>query len=102
MSQTEILIKLRELHEALAAINQSPHAEQIDEATIDALGQLITDAGSIVDQHREQSSGLVSDSNPPLMTHDDLLSRIQRFDSKHPRVGQFLSQVTDLLGMMGI
>ena len=46
MANTELLMRLRELHEELSSINDDlKAAEQVDEETVDALGQLVTDAG---------------------------------------------------------
>ena len=98
MPNTELLIKLRELHEELSSINDDlKSAEQVDEESIDALGQLVTDVSGLVDQAREIN---LHDEN--MSEHRDLLDRISQFESHHPRVTGFLSQVTDLLAMMGI
>ena len=98
MPNTELLIKLRDLHEELSAINDDlKTAEQVDDEAIDALGQLVTDACQLVDRaklaHAEESD---------LAERHDLLERIMKFESNHPRVTRFLSQITDVLAMMGI
>jgi hypothetical protein len=99
MSKTEILAKLRNLHEELAAINDDCKlSEQVDEQTIDALGQLITDAGAILDKYQDNFSTEVQ--TDPI--GQDLVERVQTFESKHPLVGRFLNQVSDLLGNMGV
>lgn len=97
MPKTELLVRLRELHEELSSINDDLRsADQVDEESIDALGQLVTDVSGLVDQAREVNS--IEDS----AGHHDLLDRISQFETQHPRVTGFLSQVTDLLAMMGI
>lgn len=98
MSNSEILIKLRNLHEALAAINNNHKlAQQVDEETIDALGQLVTDAGAILDRQK------LADETADTQTEGQaLLERIRRFETDHPGVTRLLSQVTDVLAMMGI
>lgn len=98
MSKTEILVKLRNLHEELAAINDDCKiSEQVDEATIDALGQLITDAGSILDRYQSNLHADIDEN-----ATQDLAERVRNFESRHPLVGRFLTQVSDLLGNMGI
>ena len=68
--------------------------------TIDALGQLVTDAGGILDQLKEGDSGF--DADTVRIEHEDLTDRIMKFESEHPQVTRFLHQVTDVLAMMGI
>ena len=98
MPNTELLVRLRDLHEELSSINDDlKSADQVDEDSIDALGQLVTDVSNLVDQAREIN--VDEDENPE---HHDLLDRISKFETQHPRVSGFLSQVTDLLAMMGI
>lgn len=98
MPKTELLVRLRDLHEELSSINDDlKSAEQVDEESIDALGQLVTDVSDLVDQARE-----VNLQEDKLAEHHDLLDRISQFETQHPRVTGFLSQVTDLLAMMGI
>ena len=99
MANTELLVRLRDLHEELASINDDLHTtEQVNDEIIDALGQLVTDVGGLVDQTKQ-----VIDSEVEIEPHrKDLLDRILQFESQHPRVTRFLSQMTDLLAMMGI
>jgi hypothetical protein len=98
MPNTELLVRLRDLHEELSSINDDLRsAEQVDEESIDALGQLVTDVSELVDQAHE-----VNGPEGTLPEHHDLLDRISKFETQHPRVTGFLSQVTDLLAMMGI
>lgn len=98
-NKSEILSKLRELHRELSEIKEEQDISGcVDEPTIDALGQLITDAGAILDQMKED----VSSSDTIREEHDDLTDRIMKFESEHPRVTGFLHQVTDVLAMMGI
>ena len=98
MPNTELLIKLRDLHEELSAINDDLRtAEQVDDEAIDALGQLVTDASELVDRAK-----LAQTVESDLAERHDLLDRIMKFESNHPRVTKFLSQITDVLAMMGI
>ena len=98
MPNTELLIKLRDLHEELSAINDDlKTAEQVDDEAIDALGQLVTDACELVDRAK-----LAQAAEADLAERHDLLNRIMKFESNHPRVTKFLSQITDVLAMMGI
>jgi hypothetical protein len=98
MTKNEILVKLRNLHEELAAINDDcKTSEQVDEATIDALGQLITDAGLIVDRYQSNVHPTINED-----ASQDLAERVRNFEARHPLVGRFLNQVSDLLGNMGI
>jgi len=101
MSKTEILAKLRSLHEELNAINDDCKAsEQVDDDTIDALGQLITDAVDMLDH--PPGEDLPSADSHPELDHNILKSRIEQFETEHPHVTRFLSQFSDLLAMMGI
>lgn len=98
MSKTEFLVRLRDLHEELSSINiDLDPSERVDEETIDALGQLATDVGQLVDQAKSQV-----ESETPAVEHRDMLDRVNAFEAQHPRVTRFLSQMTDLLAMMGI
>ena len=98
MPNTELLIKLRDLHEELSAINDDLNTvEQVDDEAIDALGQLVTDACELVDRAK-----LAQESETDLTDRHDLLDRIMKFETNHPRVTKFLSQITDVLAMMGI
>lgn len=99
MSNTELLIRLRDLHEELAGINDDlKMAESVDEATIDALGQLVTDVSEIVDRTKDVMNPVEEKKSE----HHDLLDEIARFETQHPRVMKFLSELTDLLAQMGI
>jgi hypothetical protein len=98
MSNSDILIKLREMHEELSAINDDlKSVEYVNEETIDALGQLVTDASVLVDQARQ-----AKDDETSLAERHDLLDRVMKFETDHPRVTRFLSQITDVLAMIGI
>ena len=99
MPNTKLLIRLRDLHGELADINDDmTYVDAVDSETIDALGQLVTDIGGLVDQARD----VTEVSEEELAERHEVLDRILTFESKHPRVVGFLSQVTDLLAMMGI
>ncbi len=96
-TNTDLLLRLRELHEELASINQRiDSVQEVDDATIDALGQLVTDVSTLVDRTREVQQP------EPLPEKNELVKRISEFESEHPSVTRFLSQMTDLLAMMGI
>lgn len=98
MPNTELLMRLRELHEELSAINDDlKAAEQVDEETVDALGQLVTDAGGLVDQAKAANT-----PTEVVPENHELLDQVMKFETEHPRVIRFLSQLTDLLAMMGI
>lgn len=101
MSKAEILAKLRDLHEELTSINSDCQPEQaVDDQTIDALGQLITDAVDMLDESPSQESS--PSSNDVTIDHGVLKDRIEKFETDHPHVTRFLSQFSDLLAMMGI
>lgn len=96
MTKSDLLIKLRNLHEELAVINDDlKHEQKIDEKTIDALGEVVTDVSRLVDFAKDN---LHIDTEE----HKDVVDRIVEFQSDHPQVTRFLSQVTDMLAMMGI
>ena len=100
MSNVELLYKLRNLHEELSFINDDLESvKQVDEETIDALGQLVTDVSQLIDRAKESASQA---EEPDLGERHDLLDQIMKFETDHPRVTRFLSQVTDVLAMMGI
>lgn len=102
MANNQLLIRLRDLHEELSAINiDLKSAEQVDDQTIDALGQLVTDASALVDQ----AKALPSDSSENDIIkeeHQDLVDRIIKFENQHPRVTEFLTQMNDFLAMIGV
>lgn len=101
MTKSEILAKLRNLHEELNSINDDCRlSEQVDEETIDALGQLITDAVDMLDH--PQVAEVPQGDQQPAFDHSVLKDRIEQFETDHPHVTRFLSQFTDLLAMMGI
>ena len=97
MTNTKLLIRLRDLHGELSDINSDLNStEQIDEETVDALGQLVTDVGGLVDRAKVINDDSTEDE------HQNVADRIIEFEAHHPRVTQFLSQLTDLLAMIGI
>jgi hypothetical protein len=97
MSKSDLLIGLRELHQDLTNINiDLGETEPVDEETIDMLGTLVTDVGELVDRAKEINE-LKKDGE-----HNRVVDQIHNFEVPHPKVTQFLSQVTDLLAMMGI
>lgn len=99
MSNNELLIKLRDLHEQLAGINLDLRPNEcVDDETIDALGQLVTDVGSLVDRAKH----VVEADEPKESENSELVDRVRQFESEHPRVTSFLSQMTDVLAMLGI
>jgi len=99
MPNTDLLIRLRDLHEELSGINVDlkPN-EQVDDDTVEVLGQIATDIGGLIDRANDQSNVEVSDPQ----AHEEVLTRISSFESSHPRVTSFLNQLSDLLAMLGI
>ena len=99
MANPELLVKLRELHDVLVGINDDLRpSERVDEQTIDALGQLVTDLGELADR-----IAIPGDEAPmPEQEHRELIDRINAFEARHPRVTQFLNQLADALTMIGI
>ena len=98
MPNVEILIKLRDLHEELTSINDDlKMAERVDEETIDALGQLVTDVGALVDQAKECANPGFDESERHI-----LMDRITGFESDHPRVTRVLAQINDVVAMIGV
>ena len=100
MTNNQLLVRLRHLHTELSEINVDlVSADHVDDETIDALGQLVTDASYLVDQ----AKSLPSDSIATIKNkHQDLADRIINFENAHPRVSKFLTQMTDFLAMIGI
>lgn len=99
MANQELLVRIRDLHEELAGINDDLNlAEQVDDETIDALGQIVTDVGELVDRKNEAVEMDETAETEP----NDILERVHEFEAAHPRVSSFLAQITDLLAMMGI
>lgn len=99
MSKSDILAKLKDLHEELASISDDQEfAGQVNDETIDALGQLVSDAGSILNRLKEENP----DRENVLAEQNDLMDRVMKFETDHPRVAGLLNQVTDVLAMMGI
>ena len=120
MSKTDVLVKLRELHEELATLKSlADSGQKIDESTIEMLGQLITDAGAMLDyqnqhailDHKNNDSQFTGDEVPedmddlsgePAHDSDSLLERVHQLQSEHPLVARFINQVTDLLNSIGV
>lgn len=100
MSNTELLMRLRQLHEELSAINLGQEkTELVDEETVDALGDLVSDASQLIDKVKASE---LEEFEPLGEEHSLLTERLLEFDQQHPRVREFLTQMTDLLAMMGI
>ncbi|MEZ6094350.1 MAG: DUF4404 family protein [Pirellulaceae bacterium] len=100
MEKSEVLVRLRQLHEELSAINEDLRSsEEVDETTIDALGQLVSDVSDMLDN---ANTTLANDSGAATDKNSEIMDRVLTFETQHPRITKFLSEVTDLLGMMGI
>ena len=98
MPNTELLMRLRELHEELSSMNDDlKNMEEIGQETIDALGELVSDVSELADQ-----ADAAQRAHTELEEEHDLSDRILQFRADHPRVTRFLSQITDVLAMMGI
>jgi Domain of unknown function (DUF4404) len=98
MTRPETLTRLRELHGELVAVNEELESDgDVDKQTIEALGQLVTDVNILCDKYEDPDQ---HDSTSP--EHLALTDRIKRFESSHPRIVRFLSQMTDILAMIGI
>lgn len=96
MPKPETLTKLRDLHDELARINEDLSiANGIDETTIDTLGQMMTDVGVLVDKYEESDR-----SGIDLPVFELLVDRINGFESRHPRIDRFLSQLNEILDTM--
>ncbi len=103
MTPTDTILQLRELHDRLIIINQGlPKLELVDEQTIDALGQLVTDLVHIYDRiHDGHEAAQAAAESSVAQDCVALRARISSFDSSHPRVGEFLREVrATLQGML--
>ena len=89
MSDERLRDELEKLHEALADVHE------FDEATVNAMKQVASDIDRVLEEE-EVPSGQVQDLRQRI---DDL---VLEFETKHPRVSNVLSQLTDLLAGMGI
>ncbi len=97
MLKTDLLVRLRDLHEELMRINiDLGNSAPVDEKTVELLGTLVTDVGGLVDRTKEISA------SEEIVEHQGLMEQIQNLEIEHPKVTEFVSQVTDLLAMMGI
>ena len=98
-SKSDLLARLRDLHEEFELLNENlKEGEHLDDETVNALGQLVNDVGTLVDRRNP----VPEEDEPPIEEHHDLLDRIMQFETEHPQAVRFLSQVTDMLAMMGI
>ena len=99
MANAELLMRLRELHEELSLMEtELSRLDGVDESTIEALGQLTTDVSALVDRANQ-----ITQAETPEATHEsEVVERIRKFESEHPQVTRFLSQLTDILGNIGI
>ncbi len=99
MPTKELNDRLQRLHEELADINVGIETDEpIDEATIEAMKQLMSDVGEIFERV-EQAKHNEGESN---VEHHALRDELDRFETQHPRATQFITQLADLLAMMGI
>jgi vacuolar-type H+-ATPase subunit I/STV1 len=97
MANEDVLAHLRELHEQLGNLNaELEKTDDIDPETIDALGLLLNDVGSLFDQAKT-----IQDQEQ-VERQQDLQDRIVQLETSHPVVTSFLSRLTDVLAMMGI
>ena len=95
MSSTQLLIRLRELNDDLTSINdRTMSTEQVEEATIEELGQLVTDLSDLVGQ---ADFGKLTPHD-----RDELFGKIRQFECEHLRVMKFLSQLTELLELIEV
>jgi DNA repair exonuclease SbcCD ATPase subunit len=97
MSNEDVLAHLRELHDRLEGINEElGKAGEVDEETIEALGVLINDVGTLFDQAKD----IQERDHAHQQQH--LQDRIAELEANHPMLTGFLSRITDVLAMMGI
>lgn len=97
MSNSEILTKLRQLHEELTEINEDLRAaDEVDGQTVDALGALVSDVTVLVDRARELEQEPDSES-----LREELMDRVTQFECEHPSVTRFLTEVGDVLARIG-
>ncbi|MCH2181702.1 MAG: DUF4404 family protein [Mariniblastus sp.] len=98
MPNAEILKRFEGLHDDLSNINApAGDGAAVDPKTAEALGQLVTRAHRLAQQKSDEAAAGISPAE-----HHEFLEQIQQFDAEHPTIGRILSQLTDLLGMMGI
>lgn len=99
MANEELVSKLQSMHQQLESINHDlSHVERVDDQTVDLLGKLVGDVGQLVDRaHEVKESNLESDEQ----SHP-IRDSIEDFETEHPRVTQFLAQVSELLASLGI
>lgn len=99
MANTELLNRLRDLHNQLAAVNEEiVSAKEIDDETAGALGDIVQDVGKLVDRSNEVRSPSEEEDDD----HSELHDRIIKFEADHPQVTSFLTQISEVLAMMGI
>ncbi len=100
MTNSNLINKLEELHQELASIRSELESEEVDEQTVEALGQLVSDVSTLVDRANATAESTVEESEED--GHQHVSDQIRKLESDHPRVTRFLSELTDLLGMIGI
>ena len=62
----------------------------------------MTDVNGLVDTAKDLSQTSQTSPTADEPPQDDLFERVMQFESKHPRVAQFLSEVTEVLNLLGI
>ncbi len=92
MEKKELLTRLESLQQEL--LEQA----DVDQNTLDDLGTLVTTMNSLVEHH----SSANRNSKETASLRHRLVNQIEQFETNHPFVTKFLSQMTDFLGMMGI
>ena len=91
MKDDSLQSKLERIHESLAK------AEGLDESTVEAMKTVVADIQRIIDVADE------SESADELTTiRQRVRVTVDEFETKHPHITEFLSQITDLLASIGI
>jgi predicted nuclease with TOPRIM domain len=97
MSDQEMSERLNELHLQFEDLrSELESTDHIDAKTVAALNQLLQDASQVSRRAQELKSGEVP------VHHNEIMDRVREFDSEHPGISRFLTQMTDFLGMLGI
>lgn len=96
MPNPKLLLKLRDLHEELLAIHDDVRTlASLDEATVERLGQLVTDACDLVDQaDRPVNDSSASATRKTLLA---TMAELEAAQSANPRIQQFLAQISEIV-----
>ncbi len=91
-TRKKLLAGLAELH------NELKDAQDLEKPVMDALLEVAADIRALAERRDSEGAGLAGD----VEQHSFLSEQVAKFETNHPAATRFLSQLTELLGSIGI